>query len=163
MRTTFGTRTRRHRSQTLEDNRTTVRASTNKFKGDRKIILRANWNTQIYSASEMPSFYVSFLIPIMGGGVQTGSTWHVGHFWPILPAAGDCEDGKFGVIKIGKGNRSTRRKPAPAPLRPPQPPIDQTRARARTAAVGIQRLTAWTTTRTKCLVTERYSELYCGM
>jgi hypothetical protein len=30
---------------------------------------------------------------IVGGGVETGSTRHVGHFWPIVPAPGDCEDG----------------------------------------------------------------------
>jgi hypothetical protein len=30
----------------------------------------------------------------------------------------DC--GAIGGIKIGRGNRSTRRKPAPAPLCPPQ-------------------------------------------
>jgi hypothetical protein len=29
-------------------------------------------------------------------------------------------------MKIGRGNRSTRRKPAPAPLCPPQIPLDQT-------------------------------------
>jgi hypothetical protein len=46
-------------------------------------------------------------------------------------------------MKIGRGNRSTRRKPAPAPLCPPQIPLDQTRARTRAAAVGSQRLTAW--------------------
>jgi hypothetical protein len=39
----------------------------------------------------------------------------------------DC--GATGGIKIGRGNRSTRRKPALAPLRPPQIPHDQTRAR----------------------------------
>jgi hypothetical protein len=39
-----------------------------------------------------------FLIRIVGGGVQTGSTRHVGHFWPIVPALGDCEDGEFGAI-----------------------------------------------------------------
>jgi hypothetical protein len=44
--------------------------------------------------------------------------------------------------KIGRGNRSTRRKPAPAPLYPPQIPLDQTRARTRSTAVGSQRLTA---------------------
>jgi hypothetical protein len=44
---------------------------------------------------------------------------------------------------IGRGNRSTRRKPARAPLCPPQIPLDQTRARTRAAAVGSQRLTAW--------------------
>jgi hypothetical protein len=30
-------------------------------------------------------------------------------------------------MKIDRGNRSTRRKPAPAPLCPPQIPLDQTR------------------------------------
>jgi hypothetical protein len=39
----------------------------------------------------------------------------------------DC--GGIGGIKIGRGNLSTRRKPAPAPLCPPQIPHDQTRAR----------------------------------
>jgi hypothetical protein len=58
-------------------------------------------------------------------------------------APGDCEDGEFGGMKIGRGNRSTRRKPAPAPLCPPQIPLDQTRVRTRAAAVGSQRLTAW--------------------
>jgi hypothetical protein len=62
--------------------------------------------------------------------------------WPIVPAPGDYDDGEFGGMKIGRGNRSTRRKPAPAPLCPPQIPLDQTRARTRAAAVGSQRLTA---------------------
>jgi hypothetical protein len=39
-------------------------------------------------------------------------------------------------MKIGRGNRSTRRKPVPAPLCPPQIPLDQTRNRTRAAAVG---------------------------
>jgi hypothetical protein len=60
-----------------------------------------------------------------------------------VPAPDDCEDGElFGGMKIGRGNRSTRRKPTPAPLRPPQIPLDQTRDRTRAAAVGSQRLTA---------------------
>jgi hypothetical protein len=42
---------------------------------------------------------------------------------------GDC--GAIGKIKIGRGNRSTRRKPAPVPIRPPQIPHDLTRARTR--------------------------------
>jgi hypothetical protein len=49
--------------------------------------------------------------------------------WPIVRAPGDCEDGEIGGMKIGRGNRSARRKPAPAPLSPPQIPLDQTRAR----------------------------------
>jgi hypothetical protein len=55
---------------------------------------------------------------------------------------GDCEDGEFDEMKIGRGNRSTRRKPAPAPLCPPQIPLDQTRAPTWAAAVGNQRLAA---------------------
>jgi hypothetical protein len=62
--------------------------------------------------------------------------------WPILPIPGDYDDGEFGGIKIGRENRSTRRKPAPAPLCSPQIPLDQTRARTRAVAVGSQRLTA---------------------
>jgi hypothetical protein len=53
---------------------------------------------------------------------------------------GDC--GAIGGMKFGRGNRSTRRKPAPAPLCSLQIPHDQTRARTQAAAVGSQRLTA---------------------
>jgi hypothetical protein len=61
--------------------------------------------------------------------------------WPIAPAPDDCEDGEFGGMN-DRGNRSTRRKPAPTPLCPPQIPLDQTGARTRPAAEGSQRLTA---------------------
>jgi hypothetical protein len=46
--------------------------------------------------------------------------------WPIVPVPGDYDDGEFGGMKTGRGNQSTRRKPAPAPLCSPQIPIDQT-------------------------------------
>jgi hypothetical protein len=46
--------------------------------------------------------------------------------WPTVPAPGDYEYGEFGAIKIGRGNRSTRRKPAPVPLCPPQIPYELT-------------------------------------
>jgi hypothetical protein len=59
---------------------------------------------------------------------------------PQVIDEGDC--GAIGGMKIGRENRSTRRKPASAPLCPPQIPHDQTRARTRAAAVGRQRLTA---------------------
>jgi hypothetical protein len=52
----------------------------------------------------------------------------------------DC--GAIDGMKIGRGNRNTRRKPASAPLCPPQIQHDQTQARTRAAAVGSQRLTA---------------------
>jgi hypothetical protein len=53
----------------------------------------------------------------------------------------DC--GATGGMRIGRGNRSTRRKPAPVPLCPPQISHDLIRARTRAAAVGSHRLTAW--------------------
>jgi hypothetical protein len=40
---------------------------------------------------------------------------------PIVPAPGDYDDGEIGGM-IGRGNRSTRTKPAPVPLCPPQTP-----------------------------------------
>jgi hypothetical protein len=39
--------------------------------------------------------------------------------WPIVSAPGDYDDGEFGGMKIGRGSRSTRRKPVPAPHCPP--------------------------------------------
>jgi hypothetical protein len=48
--------------------------------------------------------------------------------WPIVLAPGDYDDGEIDGMYIGRGNRSTRRKPAPAALCPPQIPLDQTRA-----------------------------------
>jgi hypothetical protein len=63
--------------------------------------------------------------------------------WSIVPAPGDYDDGESGGKKIGRGSRSTPRKPAPAPLCPPQIPFDQTRVRTRAAALGSQRLAAW--------------------
>jgi hypothetical protein len=58
---------------------------------------------------------------------------------PQMIDEGDC--GAIGGMKTGRGNRSTRRNPAPAPLCPPQLPHDQTRARTRAAALESQRLT----------------------
>jgi hypothetical protein len=57
-----------------------------------------------------------------------------------VSAPGDYDNGEIGGM-IGRGNRSTRRKPAPLPLCPPQTP-HAARTRTRAAAVGSQRLTA---------------------
>jgi hypothetical protein len=57
------------------------------------------------------------------------------------PRMRDDECWVAGGVRIDRGNRSTRRKPAPVPLCPPQIPHDLTLA--RTAAVGSRRLTAW--------------------
>jgi hypothetical protein len=50
-----------------------------------------------------------------------------------VPAPGDYDDGESGG-RIGSGNRSTRRKPAPMPLCPPHTP-HAARMRPRAAAV----------------------------
>jgi hypothetical protein len=52
----------------------------------------------------------------------------------------ECE--AVGGMRIGRENRSTRRKPAPVSLCPPQIPHDLTRAPTRAAEVGSRRLTA---------------------
>jgi hypothetical protein len=59
--------------------------------------------------------------------------------------------GAAGGMSIGRGNRSTRRKPTPVPLCPPQIPHDLTWDRTRAAAVGSQRLTAWAMARPLCI------------
>jgi hypothetical protein len=42
----------------------------------------------------------------------------------LLTAPGDCDNGEVGGMNgFGRGNRSTRRKPVPAPLCPPQIPL----------------------------------------
>jgi hypothetical protein len=50
---------------------------------------------------------------------------------------------QFVGMRIGRGNRSTRRKPTPVPLCPPHTPHGLTWNRKRVAAVGSRRLTAW--------------------
>jgi hypothetical protein len=57
----------------------------------------------------------------------------------------DC--GTIGGMQIGKGSRSSRRKPAPVSLCPPQIPHDLTRAWTRAAAVGSRQQNAWAMTR----------------
>jgi hypothetical protein len=61
----------------------------------------------------------------VGGGVQLGPLGTAAIDRPIVLAPGDYDDGEFGGMKIGRGNRSTRRKPTSAPLCPPQIPLDQ--------------------------------------
>jgi hypothetical protein len=82
-----------------------------------------------------------FLICIVGVESKLGPLGTSAIYSPIVPAPGDCEDEEFDGM-TGRGNRSNRRKPAPAPLCPPQIPLDQTRGRTLAAAVGSQRLTA---------------------
>jgi hypothetical protein len=74
------------------------------------------------------------------GGVQLGLLGTAATNKPIVPGPDDYDDGEIGGM-IGKGSRSTRRKPAPVPLCPPQTP-HAAQPRTLAAAVGSQRLTA---------------------
>jgi hypothetical protein len=51
------------------------------------------------------------LIRVVGGEVQMGPFGTAATDWPIVSAPSDYDDRGFGGMKIGKGNRSTRRKP----------------------------------------------------
>jgi hypothetical protein len=73
----------------------------------------------------------------------------------IVPAPVVYDDEEIGGM-IGRGNRSTLRKPAPVPICPPQTP-HATRTRTRAAAVGSQRLPAWATARPHALLTPNRS------
>jgi hypothetical protein len=61
-------------------------------------------------------------IGIVEGVVQLGPLGIAATYWSVVPAPGDYDDGEIGGIMIGRGNRSTRRKPVPVPLCPPQNP-----------------------------------------
>jgi hypothetical protein len=77
----------------------------------------------------------------VGGGVQLGPLGAAATNRPIVAAPGDYDDVEIGGMMIGRGNRSTQRKPAPVTLCPPQTP-HAARTRTRATAVGSQRITA---------------------
>jgi hypothetical protein len=87
-----------------------------------------SWQNEVQTYTHLDIFSVFlvvfltifFLIRILGGGIKLGPLGTVATDWPIVPDPGNYDDGEFGVMKIGRG------KPAPAPLCPPQIPLDQT-------------------------------------
>jgi hypothetical protein len=74
------------------------------------------------------------------GCSETESTQYVGHYlaYCVSPQMMD-KCGAVGEMRIGRGDLSALRKPAPLLFCPPQIPYDLTRA----AMVGSRRLTAW--------------------
>jgi hypothetical protein len=64
---------------------------------------------------------IIYLISIVDGGIQLGSLSTAATNTPIVPTPGDYDDGEIGGM-IGRGNRTTRRKPAPMPVCAPQTP-----------------------------------------
>jgi hypothetical protein len=84
---------------------------------------------------EISLFPTDFFSWCSGGGVQLGPLGTTATNKPVVPATGDYDVGEIGEMKIGRGNRGTRRKPAPVPLCPPQTP-HAARTQTRPAAVG---------------------------
>jgi hypothetical protein len=66
------------------------------------------------------NFFLICAVGLLGTAATTSLLYQ-----PRMIGEGDCEE--IGGMKIGRGNRSTWRKPAPAPLCPPQIPHDYTR------------------------------------
>jgi hypothetical protein len=64
---------------------------------------------------------ISFFFNLYGGTLGTAATTGL-LYQPRMIGDGEC--GETGGMKIGRGNRSTRRKPSPVPLCPPQIPHD---------------------------------------
>jgi hypothetical protein len=78
------------------------------------------------------------------GGVRLSPLGTSATVWLIVPAPDNDVCGAVGGMRIGRGNRSTRSKPAPVP---PQIPHDLTWDRTRAAAVGSRQLNAWAMSR----------------
>jgi hypothetical protein len=70
-----------------------------------------------------------------------GTAATTGLLYQLQMTDDDDDCGAIGGMKIGRGNRNTRRKPAPVSLCPPQILHDLTWARTRAAAVERRRLT----------------------
>jgi hypothetical protein len=76
-------------------------------------------STDCYTSSSIIRGWYSrpFFFNLCGGTLGTAATTGL-LYQPRIIGGGDC--GEIGGIKIGRGNRSTRRKPAPLALCPPQ-------------------------------------------
>jgi hypothetical protein len=64
--------------------------------------------------------HFNFFFNLFGGTLGTEATTGL-LYQPRMIGEGDC--GEIGGMKVGRSNRSTRRKPAPAPLCPPLGPV----------------------------------------
>jgi hypothetical protein len=88
----------------------------------------ASRDSQGYGGGIRPRLHTRFFYYWWGGTKSLGTAATSSLLYkPQMIDEGDC--GAIGGMKIGRGNRSTRRKPAPAPPCTPQIPHDQTRAR----------------------------------
>jgi hypothetical protein len=104
------------------------------------------WNScNLYSFRRI----IFFLNWYIGGGVQLGPLGTTATNRPIMPAPGDYDNGVIYGMMFGRGNRSTRRKPAPVPLCPPQIPhvCPDANPGRRGGKIATNRLSLWWTKR----------------
>jgi hypothetical protein len=97
--------------------------------------------------------YVVFFVLVSWGGVRLsplGTSGTTGRLYQ--PRIIDDEREAVAGMRTGKWNQSTRRKPVPVSLYPPQIPHYLTLAWTRAAAVASRRLTAWAMARSCCPV-----------
>jgi hypothetical protein len=85
----------------------------------KKVVKREN-NIKAYLKSCSRVYYFYFFLLLVGVGLSPlGTVATSGLLYkPQMIDEDDC--GAIGGMKIGRGNRSARKKPAPAPLCPPQ-------------------------------------------
>jgi hypothetical protein len=110
-------------------------------------------NRDVYHSTVIWYLVLSFLVSL--GGVRLnplGTSATVGLLYQ--PRMIDDDYGAVDGMRIGRGNRSTRRKPAPVPLCPPQIPHYLTWDQTRAAEVRSQRLTAWAMARPTCYLVD---------
>jgi hypothetical protein len=121
---------------------------------------RRNWNVYKYGW-KIENIYLYVITFLRLGIWLSFLNWYIGERGGVqldplgtaatnVPASGDYVDGEIGGMMIGRGNRSSRIKPAPVPLCPPQTP-HTAGTWIRAATVESQQLTAWTTARPKIL------------
>jgi hypothetical protein len=96
-------------------------------------IFALNMNGMEQTNGYQVPFTFFFIIGGVGLSPGTAATSDL-LYKPQMIDEDDC--GAIDGMNIGRGNRSTRRKPAPAPLCPPQIPHDQTRAWTRARRGG---------------------------
>jgi hypothetical protein len=102
-----------------EENRIEFRAEEDRLEQKSFIAQGSRSSVQNRDRAEWSKSF--FFFKFCGGTLGTAATTGL-LYQPRMIGDGDC--GEIGGMRIGRGNRNTRRKPAPAPLCPPQIPHD---------------------------------------
>jgi hypothetical protein len=82
----------------------------------RNIIFSRGPTAQFWALAASMKLYVLFRLQDLGQSAWLLERLISSSQGLCVSAPGDCEDGEVGGIKIGRGSRSIRRKPAPTPF-----------------------------------------------